>query len=281
MTTTRRQLLLASTAIAASATPGCAYLRPFLRTAVREPVVRVKDFFVKSWTLSHAKAVLDVSIKNPNRVALDLAKLAHALTLDGRPVAAGGSLGGLSVKANGTSTAKILLDFDIANTSKALMTLLTRGKVPYGLKTTFGFKTPIGNISVPVRHQGELPLPKLPEVRQPGIVVKGIGLSGVDFELSANVYNPNTFTLPIDGADFDVTLNGNEVVSHAPISGLSVGAKATRRIRLPFKVGLPELGLTAASLFTSPTLRWGIKGNVAAGVLKLPVRHSGRIQLAR
>jgi LEA14-like dessication related protein len=135
---------------------GCASLN------VQRPSASVAGMHVANVDANGFTMNFDVDVDNPNVVALPLAAADYKLGLAGTDVIDGKIKPGGSVPARGSSRVRVPVTLTYENLLAAQKGIVqSGGNVPFALDAglTFDTGTPlVGNVRVPLRYQGTLPL---------------------------------------------------------------------------------------------------------------------------
>jgi LEA14-like dessication related protein len=276
----RRSLLRATTGVAMAAPlMGCATLMDLLGDVIQMPQMNVQKMNILGMTLTSIQTRFTTAVRNPNPIGFNLEGLDWALALAGASLAKGRAPKGLGLKARGTQTTDLDIDFDIAKTAEAVLALIGKQKIPYTLDATGVLRANKYKFDVPFQFKGDMPMPILPALAIPTFKVVSAGLSGIKFRVDTAVTNMMGFAIPIDAFNFDVKVGGNNVVSNKSVSGLQLAPKQREVVPLEFNVDLGQLGLSVARLASNPKLDWEVGAEMASGFLKMPFRQSGAVRL--
>jgi hypothetical protein len=128
-----------------------------------------------------------------------------------------------------------------------------------------------------------LPLACAPRV--PSASIARVHLSGVDFEelrgeVVVAVDNPLYVTLPVNGARWELLLDGRVVGSGALPDAVLVGPDATTELPVPVVVRWSDLAVVMSSVTTYSvpyTLGASLELELPTGPLSLPVERSGLV----
>lgn len=186
--------------------------------------------------------VLDV--ENPNPLEIKAASLTWDLDLDGRSFLSGALSEGLSLNARQTSKVTI----DVSTKFKAILDTFTglqgQDSIPFKLSGKIGFNTPLGEIKVPYKAQGEFPV-----LRPPKIGIKGLRMGKINLfkqtaslDLDLTMTHDQGSTMSFDHFDYGITLGKTEVVSGNINNMGTVAAGKTEVITLPIDVNLLQMG---------------------------------------
>ncbi len=262
-------------------TMGCKAVQAALKQmGYTAPSVRVVDMSVSKWGLTELGTTFDVEISNPNPVGFTLRGIQYGLDIDGSRLTSGESKSPVSLKAQGTSTTQLAFDFPLAETANALIALLTKREVGYGLESAFDIGRPDFSVSVPVKKEGRLPLPRLPKFDVADAKVGDVSIAGIEFRIVPTVENPNDFDVPVEGFETSLTLNDRPVIQNRASPATQLKANAKTPVPIALTLSLADLGLSAVSLIRKPQLNWKVDFGLMAGSIKLPFTESGRLRLA-
>lgn len=258
---------------------GCASVWQLLRHVVQDPEIRLRRLQVESIALDQVKARFFLAVTNPNPINIHLGGVEYALALDDNPMLKGLIDEPIDLPARREASIEVPVTVPLGSSTQAILRLLNQKKVTYALDTRFRFQLPSGTLALPLRFEGEFPVPKLPTVQVQEFRFTSIQPGGVGVSITARVTNPNDFPLPIDRLRFVAKLNGRTILRNQEIENVSLQAQQTRDLKLNFSVGLLDAGLTVLSLSERPEMTWELDGTLESGVLALPVRLDGRVRL--
>jgi LEA14-like dessication related protein len=278
----RRRELLRTAAVLAAAAPaaGCQTLLNLIRAGIRDPEVRITRMSLEDVQLDRVRMLFDTVLKNPNPFGLNLAGLGYAISIEGDELAKGNMNQGLNLKANGSSSMRFPVELTLGSTSKAILSLLTKNEVGYGIKSAFQFAFQGEKLTVPVNFTGRFPVPKLPLVDVRDVAFTAVGPGGIGMRVLTRMRNTNPFELPIDAFRFKIELNGRSVLRNEIVNAVRLASGQTRDVPLDFTFSLVDAGLSLASLAQRPTLQWKVLTNLESGILKVPFEAGGRVRLA-
>ncbi len=202
-TTTPIARLLASTsaALLLATTPtlaGCATLSGLFEDAIEDPQVTILGVQLRDMTLDTISTTFRVRIDNPNAIGLYLAGIEYQLNVDGRRFAQGRSQDSVALAPLGATEATLDVDFPLDNAGRPLVEVLKKDRVHYTLDTVFLVGTRSTNLAIPARFEGDVDLPKAPEVDVVEILFPEVSGEGIQVRLVTHVTNPNAFDIPID-----------------------------------------------------------------------------------
>ena len=256
----------------------CALLRSLTGT-FEKPKLRYKTVHLRDWTFSSVTLDFEFELENPNSVGITLAKVGYELELDGKPFVKGETTDKVELKAKGTSPLMVPVTVDFPKLGRALHVLLSsRDKLPYRLKLAVGVETPIGVITLPKEIQGELPLPKLPEIRVAAIQLNSLGLTGAELELRLRVTNRASFAMTQAGLRYDLALAGHSV-SQGKVALDPIEPGQTAEVAVPVSLSFLHLAASLVQAVRTKTLPYRLVGVLEAGPFKQPFRLEGTARL--
>lgn len=194
-------------------------------------------------------ATFVVSVRNRSPINLNLARYTWALALADSPFLSGDGTDGVELAANATRPLEIpvrLVFADLVRTAKA-----TRGQaaVPYGLKGDLTVQTPLGPITVPYDHQGELPALRPPKIQVQGIRVASIDVmkARADLALDLALTGEGGGAMSLEAAKWSLALAGSPVADGvADVLG-RVDGDASTPVTIPIGINLLKLGTATVS----------------------------------
>lgn len=286
MNETRRQFvtrgLRSTLGVAAVSGPlgGCAAVQNVLKqVGYLNPSVEIVDMNVTKWGLDTLGTTFDVAVNNPNAVGFTLQGIKYGLDIDGNRLTSGQSETPVTIEAKGRSTTTLAFDFPLAQTANALVALLSKREVSYGLESAFQIGRPDFAVTVPANKSGQIPLPQIPRFEVPTAEFRGASISGIQFRVVPALRNLNDFDLPIGGFSTNLRINDRPILTNRTDETRTLKANAETAIPIDLNLSLADLGLSAISLLQKPRLRWAVDVQLNAGSLKLPFAESGQLRL--
>jgi LEA14-like dessication related protein len=283
-TTTPIARLLASTsaALLLATTPtlaGCATLSGLFEDAIEDPQVTILGVQLRDMTLDTISTTFRVRIDNPNAIGLYLAGIEYQLNVDGRRFAQGRSQDSVALAPLGATEATLDVDFPLDNAGRPLVEVLKKDRVHYTLDTVFLVGTRSTNLAIPARFEGDVDLPKAPEVDVVEILFPEVSGEGIQVRLVTHVTNPNAFDIPIDELRVSFSFGGREILKNQPIAGVMLPSKQTSVVPVDFTMSLADLGLALTALADRPELRWKLVLRLVSGNNTLPYERGGKTSL--
>ncbi|MDP8255675.1 MAG: LEA type 2 family protein [Candidatus Alcyoniella australis] len=210
--------------------------------AFRSPSADVQDVELDSVGFERIDTTFVVQVNNPNSYGLRADGLDYELSVNGRGLADGELRQRIEVAARDRVELRLPVTFDVPAALAIIENDTDRDELPYVLTGGITFSTPLGDLRVPFKREGELPLIRPPQVRLEDVRVRKLDLSGARLELRLRIDNPNNFDLKIQRLSWKVGLEGSRLFSGRRLKGRIIPAKGRAVVELELKVGLDELG---------------------------------------
>ena len=139
----------------------------------------------------------------------------------------------------------------------------------------------VGEISLPVKRSGKVPVPAVPSVRVDGISWESLGLDRADAVIALAIDNPNTFKMDVAVPDLALELGGHRIVESIAGKSVGVGPGKSRTIEIPISFAPKDLGLAAFNMLTgggsSYRLTGDLKVDTPFGPIAMPYDKAGQV----
>ncbi len=245
---------LGTLAVLALAGLGGCNVKPTARFAGLRPV---------KITSEQAELVFVVEISNPYPVALPVLDADYELASGGKAFLDGKADLSGTVPALGSK----LMELPAKVNFQRVMELFGRvrpGEVlPYEAELGLAVDAPGGLLRLPVRHEGQLPIPAVPEVAVQKVDWQEISAERATGTATLELTNPNAFEMTLSKMEVSLTLAGTKVAE----VGLAEAAKllargGTARVRVPLNVSMRNAGLGVLRLLQGDQQGYRLTGRV-------------------
>ncbi|HUT65145.1 MAG TPA: LEA type 2 family protein [Spirochaetota bacterium] len=254
---------------------------------VRLPSVRVVSAEIRSLSFTEAKLLFDLMINNPNPIGLTTEGFEYEFLIEGESFLKGKQEGRVQIDANGSSIIPFPLVIEYASIYRAFELLREKDSAEYALNLSLFFDLPLlGRVEVPVRHQGEIPLLKLPRIVPSSLRVERISLSSADLVLSLTVENPNPFEFDVSLFRYELTINSRQWAEGIS-RDIAVRPKQKSVVEIPLSINFIEIGESIPGLLAGEEIvTYELRGEVniltplsLLGEIALPFALSGEIPI--
>ena len=257
---------------------GCSQLEPVLQ-GLDKPSASIAGVSLQDLDLERVTLAFDVDITNPYAVALPLGNLTYGLTSGGRSVLSGDVRPTESVPAGGSSRLKVPATLVFADLLAAVSGLRPGAVVPYEFDAQLDVDTPLGPLSLPLRKQGELPVPAVPELALESVQWGRLSMDEATATLKLRVGNTNDFALDLASMAYDLALGGHSIVSTSLSKPTSFGADESAVVEVPISFKPMDLGFAVFKLLTGDGAGYALKGDMLVdtpfGPLTMPFDVDG------
>ncbi|MCB9665697.1 MAG: LEA type 2 family protein [Alphaproteobacteria bacterium] len=252
------------------------------------PKVRFERMEVTGIDFEHVAVDFVLGIDNPNPIGLELASLGWALALDGEPFLDGKGTDRLAIAARGSSSIAIPLSVTYAALPGAIQALTGADGAPYALSTKLGFSTPLGEVSVPLRHEGTLPVLRAPQLSFQAVRLDGVDLlrQSATLAIDLGLTHDQASMLKFTGFDYAFSLSGKALVEGKVAKLAEVPAGKVQTVTLPITVNLLQVGTSIAqAITTGGQVQVGLDATVTVGTpfgdVPLAIDETGKLRVER
>lgn len=268
-----------SMALTAASLTSCATVAKVLDGTFQKPTAEFRQMKLRE--LDFEKVTLDFEflVTNPNGVSIDLASLGYALRFEDKKLASGNSNKPLKLTARGSAPVELPLTITFADFVDNLALLFSsKDVVPYAVDLDFGFNTFAGAVNIPVHQEGEVPLPKVPDVSVADVRMSNVSLTGARLEVAVDVTNKGQFPIQPKGFQYNLAVAGTSVAqAREALPALNAGAK--QRLVLPVDLSFIKLGTAVVQAVRSKSLPWSMQGSLDLGLFQQPFNLGGTAKL--
>ena len=215
---------------------GCEQIQPFL------PTVRFDRLDVKGLDWEHIETDFVFAVDNPNPVEIPLESFEYALSLAEIELISGADPDGLTLLASDMSELALPVDLVFDDVYKLIETTRGLDSVPFGLQGSFGFDSPLGELTLPFDAGGDFPALRTPALDLGALRLVALDLTGAELELDVEVDNDHGSTIWLENFDYALSLEGIEVGSGLVESFASVDGATTWTVGLPLEVDFLDAG---------------------------------------
>jgi len=271
-------IVVLSTAIVS----GCQTLDDALGSTPK-PSAKVIGAEVRNLSLKSLDLVFDIEIANPYGVNLPLLNLNYVVGSGELQLLQGGINTSATVPANGSSVMQIPARLDFAAVVQTLANVKPGSVLPYHAEFNVAVDAPlIGAINLPLKHEGEIPIPTIPDISVVSIEIGELTWEDTSATVKLRVKNTNQFQLDLTRLEFDLTV-GEDVLASAGLrnaSSLAPGQSAVVEIPLAFSPRAFGISITGIfNMLRGSDADYGFSGLLDVGTqfgpLSIPFSQPG------
>ncbi|MFG0249459.1 MAG: LEA type 2 family protein [Phycisphaeraceae bacterium JB051] len=271
----RSCLLLLFLSLAMSALTGCETLSKVL-DGMAKPTAQLQSVSIADLSLTDATVDMAVQVNNPYSVAIPNVNLDYALATEQVDFVTGKITSDKAIPAGSSSTIHIPVKVTYASLLQLASSIKPGQVVPYQVNATFSTKVPgIGNVSLPLKKQGELPIPMVPKVSIANVTWDKVSLSETTATIDLDITNLNDFGLTMKGLDYAFAVGGKNVISSKITEPMRFNKGQAQRLQIPVSFNAMSLGLGALNIIKGGNASYTLSGKLDAdtpyGSLSLPI----------
>ena len=240
---------------------GCAELAKHADTI--KPTAKVTGTRLANITFEQVDLVFDLAVENKNPITLDLAGLDYDLKIENQSLVSGVTAKAVKLKANSTSPVQLPVTLKFDDLKKLPGELWNKDKLAYDLQTTFNINLPvIGNYAIPVSKQGELPVPKTPDIKIKDVKVKKLSFTNAELVAQVEVSNPNDFDLGVSNLNYQLNVNQQNWGQGKINKSTNIPKRGKGIVEIPVKLNLLNAGKSAYNaLVNKEPVKYQFTGN--------------------
>ena len=271
-------------ALLLAAVSGCAALDAL---GLQKPGANIVGVGFQDIGLEAATLLFDVEISNPYAVPLPLVNVDYGLASRGTNFFTGKADLQGTVPALGKKTVSLPARITYMDLLFALKDIRPGALVPYEAELALGVDAPvIGLMRLPLKKEGELPVPAVPQVSIQEIKWDKLNLDEAGGTVRLNIVNPNQFPLTLSKLDYALALGDVEVARSAVARSMSLqGEGGSGTLDIPINFSPKNLGLGLFRLLAGSGSGYKFSGdfNVTTpfGPMLLPVAQGGKTLFRR
>ncbi len=245
-----------------------------------KPSANIVDAKLTDLSLEGVTVALKVDVKNPYPVAVPLTNVGYALSSREESILTGELDNPGSIPARGSMTLDVPLRVKFADVLAAVEGLKLGAVVPYAVNMNFNLDVPGGEkVSLPLKKEGELPIPNVPDVRVNEVRWDEISVLSAKGLIRLDVTNTNEFDVGLSKLAYAMSVGGTKVVSGKLSDAASLSPGETETIEIPVKISPASLGLAVVNMLKSNKPSYEIVGDLGLktrfGNFELPAKRFG------
>ena len=229
-----------------------------------KPTAEITGMRLANINFEQIDLIFDLAVDNKNPVALDLAGLDYDLKIANQSLVSGVTAQAVKIQASAISPVQLPITLKFDDLKKLPGELWNKDSFIYQLETKFNVNLPfIGNYAIPVSKQGELPVPKMPDIKIKDVQIKNLSFTTAELITQVEVTNPNAFALALSNLNYQLNVNQQEWGQGNITQKKNIPEKGTGVIDIPVKLNLLTAGQSAYKLLLNRSpLDYQLKGNV-------------------
>jgi len=269
----------------AATVAGCGSLEDVIESAPK-PSARILGASVRDLSLRSLDLVFDIEIANPYGVSLPLMDLTYTIGSGHQQLLTGSLKPSGSVPANSSSVMQLPARLDLGAVTKTLTSVKPGAVVPYYAEINVIVDAPLlGEMSLPLKRKGEIPIPAIPEITLASFDVAELSLDRVSATANLRIKNTNQFQIDFSRLGLNLALGGKRVadVRLRNSSKLTPGQVAI--VEIPISIAPAAIGAGLVNLLSGSDAGYNMSGRLDVttrfGPLAMPFSQNGETAVRR
>jgi LEA14-like dessication related protein len=278
-------LILAFVAASAAVGPiGCGALDAL---GLRRPTARVAGVRLGDITFTDATLLFDVEVENPYSVPLPLANFDYRLASQDATFLTGSADVQGTIPEQGKKTVSLPARLVYVEVLRALTGVRPGAVVPYEAEVGLSVDAPaVGRLRLPLRREGKLPIPSVPDVRIAEIQWDEVTLDNAGGLIKLAVVNRNQFPMDLSRLTYALSLGDVQVASSSLQRQASFAASGgSQTLEIPVSFSPRDLGVGVFRTLLVSNSGYRLTGSLDVttpfGAMALPIDKVGRTVLRR
>lgn len=257
----------------------CSSLDDVIESAPK-PGARLLGAGVRNLSLRSLDLVFDVEVSNPYGVSLPLVDLNYTLGSGSKQLLTGSIKPSGSVPAYASSVVQLPARLDLGAVMKTLPGIKPGAVVPYSAEIVVVVEPPVvGQMKLPLKRNGEIPVPTIPEITLTSFDVDQLSLDRVSGKARLRIRNTNQFAIDFSQIRFDLAMGGRNLASTRFRSSSKLAPGQSSTIEIPITFAPSAAGAGLLDLLGGSDASYAISGRIDVmtrfGELALPFSQRG------
>jgi len=281
----RRAIAFALAACTLLPLAGCETMSNLLKD-MDKPSASISNVRFQDISLSDITLLFDVDVNNPYDVPLPLVNVSYGLASKGTNFLDGQADVQGTVPAKGKKTIQLPAKVTFASLLSAVQGVKMGSVVPYSAEMGLAVDAPaVGRLTLPIKKQGELPIPAVPDVSLESVEWKSLTLQNAEAVLKLKVVNNNEFPLDLSKLAYNLTLGDTPIAQTSLTQAAKFSKGGTGTLDIPISLKPSNLGLAAFNMLTGKNASYSLSGNMDVdtpfGAMNMPFSKKGSTKLVQ
>ncbi|ULQ60499.1 LEA type 2 family protein [Brucepastera parasyntrophica] len=228
------------------------------------PEIAFKAFKIEKVNFSGLDLLFTVDIENKNSFAIPTPEINWQYAVLGIPFLMSSIKSDKNLAAKSTSSIDIGMHVSFTELLKSVASLKNKNEAAFAMSLGAAFAVPaFEGKEIDIEQLGSIPIPVMPKISFKGIKAKNIGLSSLDFTVSWEIENGNSFSLKLDQFDYDLSINASQWARGNIKENLVIAPNSTTEIPLDISIKSLQIVQEVTKLIMGGTsISYSSKGNL-------------------
>jgi len=237
-----------------------------LSSLIKVPTFSLHSVELASINFKEATLLCKVNVQNPNRFDIPFPEIGWELFVNTNSFIKGVIKNNGSIKSNNTTVVEIPLSVVYTELFSSFASLIENKNINY--KVTLDAKFSLADIANKVfhlEHDGNIPIPQVPSVSFKSIDVKNVSPTRLDFEVSLEIDNKNSFAMNVNNLSYNFVIN-NSQWSNGGVQNTRLNADGKTVIPIAFSLNSIAMVTQIAQIITRGTdVSYTFTGDLSLG----------------
>ena len=267
---------------------GCSTVQNLVN--IKKPNVSIENVRLTGMSLNDLDLAVALKVDNPNQLTADLEGFDFDFQINQSSFLKGQQDNPQTIEAMKSSSFEVPLKINFKDLYSTYSTLKSQDNSTYKIDFGLAFNLPVlGKTRIPVSHEGEFPLIKVPSVKISTLKINKLNLTGADVALELEIDNPNAFGFSLKSLDYNFQVNGQEWAQGLTNRAVQIAEKGKGTLSIPVSLNFLEMGQTVFRLLSGDnTVNYNFDGKFALDSslpllkdINLPVTRAGELVITR
>ena len=258
-----------------------------LLSSTARPSAKVVSTSIDGLDLNGLNLNFGVEIQNPYSTNIPLTQLSYALATEGTPFLSGqlADKPG-SIPALGSTVVQVPVRINFQKAMQMVSSIQPGKSVPYQADLTISVDAlGLGNVDIPLRQSGQIPVPDLPKIEVSDVAWQEISISKARAEVKLKMTNPNDFALALQQMNYRFSLGGNEIANSQLQVAQSLASNEESELIIPLEFASMSLGMGVLNLIKGSGASYELNGDLKVGTdfgpMEFPLAKTGEVNFNR
>lgn len=258
-----------------------------LLSSTARPSAKVVSTSIDGLDLNGLNLNFGVEIQNPYSTNIPLTQLSYALATEGTPFLSGqlADKPG-SIPALGSTVVQVPVRINFQKAMQMVSSIQPGKSVPYQADLTISVDAlGLGNVDIPLRQSGQIPVPDLPKIEVSDVAWQEISMSKARAEVKLKMTNPNDFALALQQMNYRFSLGGNEIANSQLQVAQSLASNEESELIIPLEFAPMSLGMGVLNLIKGSGASYELNGDLKVGTdfgpMEFPLAKTGEVNFNR
>ncbi|MDY0132759.1 MAG: LEA type 2 family protein [Desulforegulaceae bacterium] len=254
----------------------------------KSPEVKVSSIEITSLDFEKIDIDVELEVLNDNIYSVSIGMLDYSLKINENELLSGKQNKSIVLEAQTSTKVIFPLSLNFKKLFSSAVEVKDKDSIAYVFEGGVSINLPGGgNPRIPFLSTGEIPIPRLPNLKVEGLKIEQINLFAASLKLGIKFVNPNNFSVNLKNYNYKFELNERQLAGGESGTGFIIEPKSEKLIEFPFNVSFANAGIAFYKMLTSSTdagYAFNLEGEIKPGpdffkAFPLKVEKEGKIEL--